>query len=105
MTPDNAADLPPNTFVTNMPQTSGSTVDAATPGQIPKGQWQRIAAFVFFAIGIMASLAATPFNGAGAFAALCLTAAGSLFFWGILLRYLAIIEAKLDGLVARRFEQ
>ena len=69
--------------------------------QIPSGDWQLVVGSICFALGILVSFAATPFNGAGTFAAICFSFSGPLFFWGILLRYLSIIERKIDRLARR----
>ena len=70
--------------------------------EIPSGSWQRIIGGCLISFGLFAALAATPFNGAAAAATLCITAGGSLLFWGIMLRYLSILERKIDGLAPDR---
>ncbi|MDB5737388.1 MAG: hypothetical protein JWO65_1056 [Sphingomonas bacterium] len=62
---------------------------------IPSGGWQRLFGILLDAVGLFAVMAATPFNGAGAVASICLAVGSSLLFWGLILKYFSTLEEKM----------
>ncbi|MGN6270884.1 MAG: hypothetical protein ACTHM0_13450 [Sphingomonas sp.] len=72
----------------------------AEANRIPSGLWQRAAGLILFAIGLFAWFAATPFNGAWAAATMCFAIAAPLTFWGLMLKYLRVLEDRILDLGA-----
>jgi hypothetical protein len=66
---------------------------------IPNGGWQRAVGALLDVFGIFTAMASTPLNGAGAVASMCLALGSSLLFWGLMLKYFAVLEEKLALLI------